>query len=65
MSKELSSDTSDREALERPEHGARLLVRLELTDAVRADYSVSLATAAAGWRGRASVVELDGQVIVA
>lgn len=65
MSNELSSDPNDRESVERPEHGARLLVRLEIADAVQADYSVSLATAAASWRGRASVGELEGQVVVA
>ena len=62
MSNEPTSDPRDRDPVERPEHGARLLVRLEASDATQAHYNVSLATADAGWRGRASVGELDGQV---
>jgi len=65
MANEPTPDGTDRAPVERPEHGARLLVRLVATDAAQAEYDLSLATADADWRGRASVGELDGQVAVA
>jgi hypothetical protein len=64
MANQPTQDGTDREAVERPEHGARLLVRLAAMDPAQAEYSLSLATAEADWRGRASVGELDGQVVV-
>ncbi len=50
------------EALTRPAHGARLLVKLEPGEAVDVAYAVLLATADAGWQGTASVREADGAV---
>jgi hypothetical protein len=62
MSNEPISDPSASASGERPEHGARLLVRLTKADPAHADYGLSLETTAATWEGRASVRELDGQV---
>jgi hypothetical protein len=65
MSNERPSDAMDGEPVERPEHGARVTVRLAAIDATKADYSVALATAGGSWQARASVVELDGEVALA
>lgn len=66
MSEEpLPSDVPERESLERPEHGGRLLARLVEAGTDGAVYEVHLATASASVQGRASVQEGDGRVEVA
>jgi hypothetical protein len=52
----------DEEALARPTHGARLLVKLEPGAEGDGVYTLLLTTSDAEWRGQANVREEDGQV---
>jgi hypothetical protein len=49
-------------ALGRPEHGARLVVRLLSGEATDAEYDVLLVAPEQQWTARATVRESDGQV---
>ena len=49
-------------ALGRPEHGARIVVRLMPGDPASATYGVTLSMAEVTWQGSAVVREADGQV---
>jgi hypothetical protein len=60
----VSREPGEREPVERPEEGARLLVRLLDQNGEGATYAVALATHDAAWEGRASVSESEGAVEV-
>jgi hypothetical protein len=64
MAHEVSAESGESEPVERPEQGARLLVRLIDQTEGAATYAVALATRGAAWEGQACVRESEGAVDV-
>lgn len=50
------------DVLERPAHGARLLVRLDPASGADARYTLAVSTAEGEWRGSATVRAEDGEI---
>lgn len=58
------ANPGERDPVERPEQGVRLLARIVAHNVDAATYTVALATHDAAWEGQACVRESDGAVAV-
>lgn len=64
MERVVSANAGERDPVERPEQGVRLLARMVEHDVEAATYAIALATHDAAWEARACVRDSDGAVDV-
>jgi hypothetical protein len=57
-----TSEPAEREPIERPEHGGRLLARMQELRGDTAVYTITVATPGESWEAFANVTELDGRI---